>query len=158
MASEPSNAESKPARPRARPILVVEDNPMDLDFLLQAFDEHGVLNPVLVCRDGEEALLFMAAHTGPDDPSLPLLVLLDLRLPKVDGIEVLGQARKHPVWKRIPFVVVTTSREDTDISRAYELGVNSYIVKPVDFPAFADVVKRIKFYWLLTNEPPFPTP
>jgi CheY-like chemotaxis protein len=141
---------------RARPILVVEDNPMDLDFMLQAFEEHGVLNPVLVCRDGEEALQFLAAHSKPDDPSLPLLVLLDLRLPKVDGIEVLRQARQLPVWKQIPFVVVTTSRENVDISRAYELGVNSYIVKPVDFPAFAEVVKQIKLYWLITNEPPFP--
>lgn len=142
--------------PRARPILVVEDNPMDLDFMLQAFEEHGVVNPVLVCRDGEEALQFIADHAQPDDAHLPLLVLLDLRLPKVDGIEVLRQARQHPFWRQIPFVVVTTSRENDDISRAYELGVNSYIVKPVDFPAFAEVVKQIKFYWLLTNEPPFP--
>jgi CheY-like chemotaxis protein len=148
--------EAKSAAPRARPILVVEDNPMDLDFLLQAFEEHGVLNPVLVCRDGEEAFQFIAAHSTPDDTSLPLLVLLDLRLPKIDGIDVLRQARQHPVWKQIPFVVVTTSRENTDISRAYELGVNSYIVKPVDFSSFAEVVKQIKFYWLLTNEPPFP--
>jgi len=140
----------------ARPILVVEDNPMDLDFLLQAFEEHGVLNPVHVCRDGEEALQFIDAHQAPDDLSLPILVLLDLRLPKVDGIDVLRHARQHRVWKQIPFVVVTTSRENIDISRAYELGVNSYIVKPVDFAAFAEVVKRIKFYWLLTNEPPFP--
>ena len=148
--------QTRAAAPRPRPILVVEDNTMDLDFLLQAFDEHGVLNPILVCRDGEEALEFFAAHTSPDDPSMPLLVLLDLRLPKVDGIEVLRQARQQPVWKQIPFVVVTTSRENVDISRAYELGVNSYIVKPVDFPSFAEVVKQIKFYWLLTNEPPFP--
>jgi hypothetical protein len=147
--------EARPTTPRARPILVVEDNPMDLDFLLQAFEEHGVLNPILVCRDGEEALEFMAAHPTPADPSLPLLVLLDLRLPKVDGIDVLRQARQHAVWKQIPFVVVTTSRENIDISRAYELGVNSYIVKPVGFAAFAEVVKQIKFYWLLTNEPPF---
>lgn len=148
--------EARRASPRARPILVVEDNPMDLDFMLQAFEEHGVVNPVHVCRDGEEALSFIAAHTTTDDASLPLLVLLDLRLPKVDGIDVLRQARQHPIWKKIPFIVVTTSRENADISRAYELGVNSYIVKPVDFTAFADVVRQIKFYWLLTNEPPFP--
>ena len=142
--------------PRARSILVVEDNPMDLDFLLQAFEEHGVLNPVFVCRDGEEALQFIEAHTTPDDPDLPLLVLLDLRLPKVDGVDVLRHARQHPVWKRIPVVVITTSRENVDVSRAYELGVNSYIVKPVDFASFTAVVKQIKCYWLLTNEPPFP--
>jgi CheY-like chemotaxis protein len=144
------------ARPLVRPILVVEDNPMDLDFMLQAFEEHGVLNPVEVCRDGEEALQFIDAHPNADDTHVPMLALLDLRLPKVDGIDVLRHARQHPVWKQIPFVVITTSRENADISRAYELGVNSYIVKPVDFAAFADVVKHIKFYWLLTNEPPFP--
>ena len=146
----------QPPTLRARPILVVEDNPMDLDFLLQAFEEHGVLNPVCVCRDGEEALQFIEAHPTPNDANLPLLVLLDLRLPKVDGVEVLRQARQHPVWKQIPVVVVTTSRENTDISKTYELGVNSYIVKPVDFSAFAAVVKQIKCYWLLTNEPPYP--
>jgi CheY-like chemotaxis protein len=159
MATDQESAKGADARrwtPRARPILVVEDNPMDLDFMLQAFEEHGVVNPVRVCRDGEEALQFIAAHPTPDDPELPLLALLDLRLPKVDGIDVLRQARQHAVWKRIPFVVVTTSRENADISRAYELGVNSYIVKPVDFAAFTEVVKQIKFYWLLTNEPPFP--
>jgi CheY-like chemotaxis protein len=136
---------------RARSILVVEDNPMDLDFMLQAFEEHSVLNPVHVCRDGEEALQFMERHSTPDD-----LVLLDLRLPKVDGIDVLRHAKQLPVWRQIPFVVVTTSRENSDITRAYELGVNSYIVKPVDFSAFAEVVKQVKYYWLLTNEPPFP--
>jgi CheY-like chemotaxis protein len=140
----------------ARPILVVEDNPMDLDFLLQAFAEHGVANPVRVCRDGEEALQFIADHAAPEDPDLPMLVLLDLRLPKVDGVDVLRDARQRPVWNKVPFVVLTTSREDRDVSRAYELGVNSYIVKPVDFGEFAAVVRRIKFYWLLTNEPPFP--
>lgn len=154
---EDGRHDGRASRPsRARPILVVEDNPMDLDFLLQAFEEHGVLNPVSVCRDGEEALEFIAAHPTPDDDALPLLVLLDLRLPKVDGIDVLRHARQHPVWKKIPVIVVTTSRENSDIARAYELGVNSYVVKPVDFAAFADVVKQIKFYWLLTNEPPFP--
>jgi len=145
-----------PTGTRGRPILVVEDNPMDLDFMLQAFDEHCVLNAVYVCRDGEEALQFIKSHSTPDDVCLPLLVLLDLRLPKVDGIEVLRQARQLPVWKQIPFVVVTTSHENSDISRAYEMGVNSYIVKPVDFTAFTEVVKQIRFYWLLTNEPPFP--
>jgi CheY-like chemotaxis protein len=159
MAREPevkAESEVRPSGLRARPILVVEDNPMDLDLMLQAFEEHAVVNPVHVCRDGEEALGFIADHSAPEDPRLPLLVLLDLRLPKVDGIEVLRRARQRPVWRQIPFVVVTTSRENSDITRAYELGVNSYIVKPVDFPAFANVVKQIKFYWLLTNEPPFP--
>ena len=146
---------TRPATPGARPILGGGGQPHGLGLPAPGF-EHGVLNPVCVCRDGEEALQFIEMHPTPDDANLPLLVLLDLRLPKVDGVDVLRQARQHPVWKRIPFVVVTTSRENTDISRAYELGVNSYIVKPVDFAAFAEVVKQIKFYWLLTNEPPFP--
>lgn len=142
--------------PSALPILVVEDNPMDLDFMLQAFEENGVLNPVHVCRDGEEALDYIATHPSQERPALPIIVLLDLRLPKVDGIDVLRQARQHPIWRKVPFVVLTTSRENTDISKAYEIGVNSYVVKPVDFAAFAEVVRQIKFYWLLTNEPPFP--
>ena len=92
----------------------------------------------------------------PNDWQVPILVLLDLRLPKVDGIEVLRQARKHPVWRQVPIVVLTTSRENKDIEAAYEMGINSYIVKPVDFLAFIEMVKTIKVYWLLTNEPPFP--
>jgi CheY-like chemotaxis protein len=138
-----------------RSILLVEDNPMDVDLTLRAFEEHSVANPVVVCRDGEEALQYMEVHGSPTDTRLPILVLLDLRLPKVDGIEVLRIAREHPVWKQIPIVVLSTSRENADIDAAYGLGVNSYIVKPVDFLAFAEVVKNIKVYWLLTNQPPF---
>ena len=141
-----------------RPILVVEDNDMDLDFCMQAFEEHAIANPVIVCRDGEEAMQFIDAHPTSDNPRLPLLVLLDLRLPKVDGIEVLRHARQHPVWKQVPFIILTTSRENSDIGTAYQVGVNSYIVKPVDFVSFAKVVKRIKLYWILTNEPPFTPP
>lgn len=141
-----------------RSILVVEDNDMDLDLCVQAFVEHSVANPILVCRDGEEALQFIDEHPNVEDPRLPLLVLLDLRLPKVDGIDVLRHARLHPVWRQVPFVVLTTSRENADIGAAYQLGVNSYIVKPVDFAAFAEVMKSIKCYWILTNEPPFPSP
>lgn len=155
---QPEAAMSPSAGHVVRPILVVEDNPMDLDFMLQAFKENYVANPVQVCRDGEEALNYIAEHGTSDDPKLPLLVLLDLRLPKVDGIDVLRQARQDAVWRQVPFTVVTTSRENVDISRAYELGVNSYIVKPVSFSAFVDVVKNIKMYWLLTNEPPFADP
>jgi CheY-like chemotaxis protein len=138
-----------------RPILLIEDNAMDVDLTLQAFKEHGVGNPILVCRDGEEAMRYMEDHCSPTDTQVPILVLLDLRLPKVDGIDVLRHARQHPVWKQVPIVVLTTSRENKDIEAAYQLGVNSYIVKPVDFLAFAEMVKTIKMYWLLTNEPPF---
>lgn len=138
-----------------RPILVVEDNDMDLDFCLQAFEEHAITNPVVACRDGEEAIDFINAHSDPADAHFPLMVLLDLRLPKVHGIDVLRHARTLPVWKQVPFVVLTTSSENTDISAAYEHGVNSYIVKPVDFEAFVEVVRHIKVYWILTNIPPF---
>jgi CheY-like chemotaxis protein len=140
-----------------RPILLVEDNPMDVDLTIQAFEEHNVANPIHVCRDGEEALQYMKAHSLATDSQLPILVLLDLRLPKVDGIEVLRQARNHSVWQQIPTVVLTTSRENGDIEAAYKLGVNSYVVKPVDFAAFTEVIRTIKMYWLLTNEPAFPT-
>ena len=105
-----------------RPILVVEDNPMDLDLMFQALQEHSVANPIAACRDGEEALHYIQAHRLADDPAVPILVLLDLRLPKVDGIEVLRQARSDSVWSQVPFVVMTTSRENTDIEAAYRLG------------------------------------
>ncbi len=138
-----------------RPILLVEDSLMDVDLTVQAFNEHGVANPIVVCRDGEEALEYMDAHYLPADLQVPILVLLDLRLPKIDGIDVLKQARSRPVWNQVPIVVLTTSRENRDIAAAYELGVNSYIVKPVEFLAFTEMAKTIKIYWLLTNEPPF---
>lgn len=140
---------------RVRPILLVEDNPMDVDLTCEALKELSVVNPILVCRDGEEALRYMEEHDLPTDPQIPILVLLDLRLPKVDGIDVLRCARNHAIWKQVPVVVLTTSRENKDIEAAYELGVNSYIVKPVDSLAFAELMKTIKIYWLLTNEQPF---
>jgi CheY-like chemotaxis protein len=139
-----------------RPILLVEDNPMDVDLTLEAFREQGVVNPITVCRDGEEALQYLADHGSAADRLLPALVLLDLHLPKVDGIEVLRRARHDAVWKRVPMIVLTTSRERADVAAAYQLGINSYLVKPVDSVAFADVVAAIKVYWLLMNEPPFP--
>ena len=142
----------------ARPILLVEDNPMDIDLTLQAFRSIA-----LPTRSGSAGMVRKRCSTWRSirrSPivELPILVLLDLRLPKIDGIEVLRHARNsQTVWRQIPFVVLTTSRENRDIEAAYQLGVNSYIVKPVDFPAFAEVAKNIKVYWLLTNEPPFPT-
>lgn len=152
---EPANIHNRQSL--VRPILLVEDNPMDIDLTLQAFETHAVANPVVICRDGEEALDYIENHNTPEDPELPIIVLLDLRLPRVEGIEVLKKARTHPVWAQIPFIVITTSRENQDIQKAYQLGANSYIVKPVEFSAFAEVIKTIKRYWLLINESPFPT-
>lgn len=138
-----------------RPILVIEDNDMDLDFCLQAFEEHAIANPVIACRDGDEAIAFINTHSNPSDRKFPLLVLLDLRLPKMDGIEVLRHARAQSNWQMVPFIVLTTSSENADVKAAYQQGVNSYIVKPVDFGKFSEVVKHLKVYWILTNEPPF---
>jgi hypothetical protein len=139
-----------------RPILLIEDNEMDIDLTLQAFEEHAVANPIVVCHDGEEALTYIDQHAHPGDTQLPIVTLLDLRLPKVDGLDVLRKARQDPVWQQLPIVVMTTSRENHDIQTAYQLGANSYIVKPVDFDAFTEVVRTIKVYWLLTNQSPFP--
>jgi CheY-like chemotaxis protein len=146
--------------PTASPILLVEDEAMDIDLTLQAFADARIANQVVVCRDGEGAIAYIDAHGAQSDARLPAVVLLDLHLPTVDGFEVLAHIRRHPVWRRIPVVVLTSSRECQDIARAYELGANSYIVKPMSFEAFAKVVAHIKAYWLLINEPPFtePTP
>jgi CheY-like chemotaxis protein len=137
------------------PILLVEDNPTDVDLTMQAFEEHGMADTLVVCRDGEDALRYIDEHGHEDDPLLPRLVLLDLRMPNVDGLEVLRVMRAHATWKRMPVVVLTTSTEDDDIERAYALGANSYVVKPVDFDAFSELVKTLKLYWCLTNRSPF---
>lgn len=142
------------AQASLRPLLLVEDNPMDVELALQAFEDHHVAHPIVVSRDGEEALRYIAAHSAGNDPSLPVLTLLDLRLPKVDGLDVLRAARRHPTWKLVPFVVLTTSREDSDVRTAYELGVNAYLVKPADFGQFGEVVRLIKMFWLHTNQAP----
>ena len=150
------NPELLRSKPQARPILIVEDNAMDLDFLLQALEENNVLNPLHICQDGEQALQFIDKHPTTHDPDLPVLVLMDLNLPRLDGAEVVRLARQNSIWKQIPFILLSTSHQDHDISRAYELGVNSYVVKPLDFGAFVTVIKHIKRYWLQTSEPPFP--
>lgn len=135
----------------ARPILLVEDNPMDVDLTIRAFARRRLLNPVDVARDGEEALArFSLWEQG---APLPLLILLDLKLPRIDGLEVLRQLKAHPRFRCIPVVILTTSAEDRDINGAYHLGVNSYIVKPVSFDKFMDVAEKIEIYWCAFNMP-----
>jgi len=135
-------------------ILLVEDNPDDVELTLLALEKNKIANPVTVVRDGQEALdyLFYKGKYEGADHALPNLVLLDLKLPKVDGIEVLHKIKADRKLKLIPVVVLTSSKEDNDVLKSYDLGVNSYIRKPVDFDQFVDTVKQIGFYWLLINE------
>lgn len=135
-----------------RPILLVEDNPMDLDLTKRAFAKRKLANPIEVARDGEEALAFLSRWEAGELP--PVVILLDLKLPKMDGLEVLRRLRGHPQFGTIPIVVLTSSNEDRDVQVAYQFGVNSYIVKPVDFEKFMEVAGQIEVYWTLLNTPP----
>jgi CheY-like chemotaxis protein len=133
-----------------RPILLVEDNPMDVDLTRRAFAKRHIANPLEVARDGEEALAWLARWEAGEP--LPVVILLDLKLPKVPGLEVLRQLKAHALFCRIPVVVLTTSREDADVQTAYGLGVNSYIVKPVEFEKFIEVAAQIDLYWCVLNQ------
>lgn len=138
-------------------ILLVEDNPSDVKLALHAFKRHKLANSVHVVRDGAKALEFLfheGEYADRDCEPPPRLVLLDLKLPLVDGIEVLRKIKSEPRTRSIPVVVMTSSHEERDVIESYELGVNSYIVKPVDFDQFTDVVEKLGFYWLLVNQPP----
>lgn len=141
-------------------ILLVEDNEDDVDLTLRAFKRQMIKNSIVVVRDGEEALEYLFAKGRFADRSiedLPAVVLLDLKLPKVDGLQVLRQLREHPATKLVPVVILTTSREDRDLVQGYSLGANSYVRKPVDFVEFMDAVRQLGVYWLLMNElPPRP--
>jgi CheY-like chemotaxis protein len=137
---------------KRRPILLVEDNPMDMDLTLRAFKKQRLANPVEVARDGEEAMAWISRCEGGDP--LPLIVLMDLKLPKISGLEVVRRYKEHPQLKVVPVVVLTSSSEDMDIKTAYENGANSYIVKPVDFEKFLKVAAEIELYWLATNRLP----
>ncbi len=134
------------------PILLVEDNPMDLDLSLRAFRKKKFANEILVARDGEEALAYFPRWDAGD--VLPAVILLDINLPKVNGLEVLRQLKAHERYRRIPVVVLTSSREDRDLKAAYDLGVNSYIEKPVNFSKFIEVAEQIELYWCVLNERP----
>jgi len=138
-------------------ILLVEDNPHDEELTLHALKQHKLANRIHVIRDGAEALDYIfgnGKHTGREQKAHPRVVLLDLKLPKVDGLEVLKQMKENPETRCIPVVMLTSSREERDVLASYESGVNSYITKPVDFEQFTEAVKQLGLYWLLLNEPP----
>lgn len=137
------------------PILLVEDNPDDEALTIRAFNKNGIQNPIAVARDGQEALDYLygtGKHAGRPASEMPVLILLDIKLPKLNGIEVLRQIRAHEATRLIPTVILTTSKEEDDLVRSYSLGANSYIRKPVDFMQFMDVVKQVGIYWLMLNE------
>lgn len=138
-------------------ILLVEDNPNDVELALHALAKHHLVNRIQVVRDGAEALEFVfctGAYAQRAGENSPRVILLDLKLPKVDGLEVLRQIKADERTCAIPVVVLTSSREEPDIAESYRLGVNSYIVKPVDFEQFTEAVRQLGLYWLLLNQPP----
>ncbi len=137
-------------------ILLVEDNPDDVDLTIRAFRKANISNEVVVARDGVEALDYLfgtGAHAGKDN-DLPQVVLLDLKLPRVDGMGVLQRIRSEPRTRFLPVVVLTSSREEQDLVRSYELGVSSYVRKPVDFKEFMDAARQLGLYWLVLNLAP----
>jgi CheY-like chemotaxis protein len=137
-------------------ILLVEDNPNDVELTLEALSEHNLANTVEVVRDGEEALnyLYQKEQFASRPDGNPAVILLDLKLPKVNGLEILKKMRSEDHLKLIPVVVLTSSREESDMIESYKLGVNAYVVKPVDFHDFIDAVKGLGIFWAIINEPP----
>ncbi len=134
----------------AASILLVEDNPVDIDLTLRAFRKKRLDSPIELARDGEEALAYMDRWEAGDRP--PALILLDIQLPKVSGLDVLRRLKSHERLRRIPVVMLTSSREEQDLQRAYDLGVNSYIEKPLEYARFLDVAEQIQTYWCVLNE------
>ena len=138
-------------------ILIVEDTPEDLELALRALRKANLTNRIQVARDGAEAIEFIfaeGAHSGRKVENGPKVILLDLKLPKVDGLEILHKCKTDPRTRNIPVVVLTSSREEGDLMRSYHLGVNSYVVKPVDFPQFTDAVRQLGLYWMFLNQVP----
>jgi CheY-like chemotaxis protein len=142
---------------RNRTILLVEDNPDDQALTLRALKAHKIMNEVVVAEDGAEALEYLHAtgvHAGRDPSDLPQIVLLDLKLPKIDGLEVLKRIRSEPRTRLLPVVILTSSKEERDLVNGYSLGANSYVQKPVDFKEFSEAVRQLGLYWLLLNQKP----
>lgn len=142
-------------------VLLVEDNSADAELAIHALRRHHLANHILHVHDGQEALEFLrgeGSYSERDAHLTPKVVLLDLKLPRLDGLDVLRAMKTDPRMQEIPVVMLTSSREERDLEEAYRLGVNSYIVKPVEFDNFADAVSRLGFYWLALNEPPPTTP
>lgn len=142
--------------PDLRPILLVEDNPRDLELTLAALAKCQLANDIVVARDGAQALdyLYERGEYEGRDPGNPAVVLLDLKLPKVDGIQVLETIKKDPMQKQIPVVMLTSSREERDVLTSYENGVNAFVVKPVDFNVFFEAIQDLGMFWAVLNEPP----
>ena len=136
-------------------ILLAEDSPNDVELTLSALAEHNLANEVVVVRDGAEALdyLYRRGQFANRAGDLPAVVLLDLKMPKVDGLEVLRQIKADPDLKSVPVVIITSSREEQDLVKSYQLGVNAYVVKPVDFQQFAESVRTLGCFWAIINEP-----
>lgn len=140
-----------------RVILLVEDNPDDAELTIRALTRSRILNPVVVARDGMEALDYLfarGAYRGRDRLNLPALILLDLKLPRVNGLAVLAQIRKNKATRLLPVVILTSSKDEQDMMHSYLLGCNGYVRKPVDFPHLSETVTRVGLFWLLVNEPP----
>ena len=141
----------------AKSILLVEDNQDDEELALLAFKKSNLANTIVVARDGVEALDYLFGtgdHAGRDVSVLPQVMLLDLKLPRIDGLQVLQRVRADPRTRRVPVVILTSSREDQDLIESYDLGANSYVRKPVDFAQFAEAVRQLQMYWLVLNEAP----
>ena len=138
-------------------ILLVEDNPDDVTLTVRAFKKNDISNKVVVAKDGVEALDYLfgtGMYAGRDVKDMPVVVLLDLKLPKIDGLEVLRSIRQNEFTRLLPVVILTSSSEEQDVINGYKLGVNSYIRKPVDYNQFSEAIKYLGLYWLVWNEPP----
>ena len=141
-------------------ILLVEDRPDDVELTLRAFEKSNIANEIVVVWDGQEALDYLfatGAHAGRDPSLMPAVVLLDLKLPKVDGLDVLGRLRADGRTRRLPIVMLTSSNEEQDVVRSYDLGANSFVRKPVDFAQFIEAARQLGLYWLVLNERPVST-